>query len=466
MASERPSELLPEPWFGEFRRWVREHLALDFTEAQRRNLSAGIGRAMHESGLTDYAQYWARLNDLEAQPLELARLARLLTVTETHFFRDEVQMRALQTTLLPRLIDAHAADQTVAIWSAGCATGEEPYTLAILLADLLPEGWQALIYGTDINSAALDKARQAHYRPGALRDVPAETVKRFFTEEADGSFQLDASIRQQVRFSALNLIASDYPEPFNRVNYFDLIICRNVLIYFAEPQSALVVRRLHDALRPTGFMLSGQTEPINRLSAGLRPEMLGNTIVYRKRLPSEITNALRRTTQVAPPVSAPLENGPIIPPPAPEPRERKKTARLSLPLYDQALSAANTGQWEEALNLCRQAIAQAPVDYRTHQLLGLIHETRGELGAARDAFRNTVYLNPEALLAHFYLANVYHRLSDARELRAWATLHKLLENRPSDEIIQDSVGLSVGYLRSLISTSILNENTSDHATLE
>lgn len=454
-------ELLPDDWFNIFRGWVRTNLALNFAESQRRNLSAGIARAMQETNSCSWESYWDYLSRNPAG--ELARLARLLTVPETYFFRDVFQMRALQTAILPRLITAKSAERSLSVWSAGCSTGEEPYTIAMLLADLLPDDWRLAIYGTDINAAALEQARQACYDSGSTRELSPEQIKRFFTEtdNRDDKLCLVQSLRKRVQFVELNLIAAEYPKPFNRADSFDLILCRNVLIYFADEQAATVVQHLGRALAPTGYLISGQAEPINRLNASLYAEMVGEAIVYRK--------GLRPAPTIASPVKT-TPNTPAALKQADVPRVRALEVALpvarkhpglhsaALPLYEQALEAANNGRWVQALELCKRAVADHPMDYCGHQLLGLIYEARGEFMLARESLRRALYLKPDALMAHFYLANLYHQLSDAREMRTWGTLARLLQSKAPDEIVEDSAGMTVAYLRSLVEPLVMNRN--------
>ncbi len=463
------SALLPDEWFNAFRGWVREHLAINFTESQRRNLSSGIGRAMQETGATSYENYWNLL--MQQPPIELERLARLLTVPETYFFRDAFQMKALRTTILPWLIAARNAERSLSIWSAGCSTGEEPYTLAILLADLLPSDWKLSIFGSDVNGAVLEKARRGIYSARSVREVPPALREKFFTE-SDDQYRLIDSIRSRVEFVMLNLIAPKYPAPFNRADMFDLIICRNVLIYFTDPHSSTVVRRLEHTLAPTGFLLTGQAEPVNRLSQTLRAEMVGETITYRKGLRSApVVTALPTPPTVTAPAIAP----PVTPSPAPPARvkhtlpvvlptlrRRPDVPKVPVSLYDQSINVANDGQWEKAYDLCQQAIREAPMDYCNHQLLGLIQEAQGDFKAARDSLRRAIYLKPDAILAHFYLASLYHQLNDAREGRAWAILYRLLESRVPDELVEDSAAMTIAYLRSLVEPMMLNHNAASH----
>ncbi len=452
------NSLLPDDWFEAFRGWVRERLALDFPDARRVNLSNGIARAMYESKARDFAQYWEWLNNPLTQPLELDRLARLLTVTETHFFRDQALMDALRTKILPDLIARHP-DRTLDIWSAGCATGEEPYSLAMLLADLVPADWNITLYGTDVNSAALNQAREGSYRANVLRAVSPQNRERFFVPQTDGTFCLTDSIRERVRFSTLNLISPLYPSPFDRNNYFDLIICRNVLIYFADPQAVVALSHLHRALAPDGYFISGQIEPISRLNSGFGMVRIGDTLLYRKTsLPT--TPAIPPSTPPTPRVALELTRPRPVThtlPHAALSSVKQRDITSTLNLYEQALRQANAGAWDAALLLCTQALTASPSDYKVYQLLALIYSAHGEFSAAREELRRAIYLAPGAPLSYFYLANVYRQLQDMRELRNWATLTALLKPKAAAEVVSDDPEITVGYLRSLIAAQLMGK---------
>lgn len=198
------------------------------------------------------------------------RFTEALLVHETYFFRHPDQLRLLADVLLPRLLQERldAGSRTVRIWSAGCSSGEEVYTLALLLQGAIArsavpavQAWNATILGTDLSAQTLEQARQAHYRLGvglnSFRDVP-EFARHHFAailDAADTAWSAGAELRRLVRFASHNLVAD--PPPLSDV---DLVVCRNTLIYFDDPQSRAALASLEAALRPGGALILGPAE--------------------------------------------------------------------------------------------------------------------------------------------------------------------------------------------------------------
>lgn len=182
-----------------------------------------------------------------------------LTVGETYFFRDEGQLDLLRTTILPDLLRTRGPEAPIRIWSAGCASGEEPYTLAMLLREA---GWPrtARILGTDVARPRLEAARRARYTRWSLRGVSEARIERWFQRRAS-HYQLADEIRQSVRYSVLNLMTDEYPSPATATDEQDVVLCRNVLIYFTMDVVARIAARLLSSLAPDGWLLLGASDP-------------------------------------------------------------------------------------------------------------------------------------------------------------------------------------------------------------
>ncbi len=229
------------------------------------------------------------LDDGVAGESEWARLEAEITIGETFFFRYSEQFAALRGTILPGLVAARRAERRLRIWSAGCSTGAEPYSLAILVREILGEAlpdWRVSILGTDISAEAIATARAGEYGRWALRTMPPEERLRYFTHlppepgiRREGGFALRPEFRQMVRFKQGNLLAVAEP-PGNEEGY-DLILCRNVLIYFDAATVTRVVHGLGRRLRPEGWLLLGHAEPNPTFSAFLDPVSLPGTVAYR-----------------------------------------------------------------------------------------------------------------------------------------------------------------------------------------
>ena len=230
-------------------------------DARDRFVGILLTRAEH-LGYASLKEYQAFLDGRQATE-EWEELARLFTCGETFFFRDHGQFDLLHLRLLPELIAQHRNDKILRLWSAGCASGEEVYSLAILVDMLLPErdGWDILILGTDINSEAIAKARHGRYGQWSFRLIPAEMQQRYFHQEGS-EWLLDERIRRMVTFRVANLVTEPFPDMDSKLSDMDLILCRNVFIYFSPSAVHAVTAKFAATLREGGYLLTAHTELI------------------------------------------------------------------------------------------------------------------------------------------------------------------------------------------------------------
>ncbi|HEX5362456.1 MAG TPA: protein-glutamate O-methyltransferase CheR [Fluviicoccus sp.] len=249
---------------------------------------SGIPGICHEACLHfGYRRTEQYLHALEAglHTPELDFLVSALTVGESYFFRDTAQMELLRSRLLPEMIEAGLSTgrRVLTVWSAGCSAGQEIYSVAILLRELLgaDHGWDIRLLATDINPAALKAARLGVYRKWSFRSTPPAMVSRYFVPRPDG-FVLDSRIRDSVRLARLNLVDDVYPSPFNRTCGLNLILCRNVLMYLEPDKAAEALSRLAACLAPGGLLLTGPSDGGSARIGDLVRIEEGDTAYYRK----------------------------------------------------------------------------------------------------------------------------------------------------------------------------------------
>ncbi|MEM9163125.1 MAG: CheR family methyltransferase, partial [Cyanobacteria bacterium P01_F01_bin.4] len=213
---------------------------------------------------------------------EWQHLIALLTNPESFFYRDRGQFKVLRNQVLPDLIKRHQSDKQLRILSAGCSTGEEAYSLALMLKNLMPDidQWQIILLGTDINTHALKQAKAGIYRPWSLRGVDAVTTQQFF-RQIDGQYHLDDDIKAMVSFRTLNLVGKTLSQP-NAQLKLDLIICRNVFIYFSESAIARVIDSFYKMLRPSGYLITGHTELWNQDMSRFETQSYPESLVYQR----------------------------------------------------------------------------------------------------------------------------------------------------------------------------------------
>jgi len=426
---------------------------LVFEDSRRESLAYCVAERLRATGCADVRAYL----ELVEHPgsAELQPLIDEVTIQETHFFRNPPQVRALRQHVLPELLRAaEGRGRRVRIWSAGCSTGDEPYSIAMALRELLPSttGWDLKVIGTDISQGALAAARAATYGPRALQLATPEQRERFFLATADGRHQVRPEVRELVELRHHNLVRD--PPPDDRL---DLVLCRNVTIYFSRATTRALMGRLHQCLRDGGYLLLGHSETLWQVSEQFRLVALGSgdraAFVYRRLddVPGDRRAVLpdRRTQQELP---VPVPDRRTTARRQPVPAEVLVPSRQAPPPVPvQAVrDALDEGRYTDAVRLARLAADLEPLRAEVHYLLGLALVDLGQDAEALPALRRAVYLDHDAGLAHFVLAGALSRSGDttaaAREYRAAA---QTLGRDPGEAGSHELGGRSVRELAAL-----------------
>jgi chemotaxis protein methyltransferase CheR len=273
---------LSDELYISFRDMLRERCGLHYPERKRGDLAHGLTQAMNSG---DYADLAALYADAAADGPGWETIVAHLTVGETYFFRNGPQFEALQQHVLPELLQRRSTIRSVRVWSAACATGEEPYSIAMLLDHMLPQDqlWQASILATDLNQRFLARAREGLYGEWSFRETSTDQRARFWTQEGN-RWRLHTAIRRMVVFARLNLAEATYPAIANGTCALDIIFCRNVMIYFDEATTRQVIDRLYGALAPGGWLFVGHAEPQVGLFSQFEVHNFPSAIIYRKPL--------------------------------------------------------------------------------------------------------------------------------------------------------------------------------------
>jgi chemotaxis protein methyltransferase CheR len=395
---------------------IESETGLHFSGGTRRQFDTALQRMAQALGEPDAerAAQWllaGRWNGARS-----AMCARFLTVGETYFFREP---RALD--LLCQHARAHVARgerRPLKVWSAGCCTGEEPYSIAIALRDRVPALGSGMvsILATDLNEVFLEFARAGVYRRWSFRRTDPACLAAHFRPLPEGRFEIDASLREQVGFAALNLAGDSYPSAVNGTQGMDVIFCRNVLMYFARPQMKRVIARLRDCLVDGGWLVVNASEAASELFEGFTPEYHADAVFFRKTTPAQLAAApARRATTPsgrAPGARAASANArPACAPAAPASRRLvPKMDKDSEPTQARALARAGalsaTGAREEALRCLRRAAEAAPLDAALHRGAALFALEHGEQMLARDSVKRLLYLEPDSAFGHYLAALV------------------------------------------------------------
>jgi len=214
---------------------------------------------------------------------EFCNLASLMVNSESYFFRDKGQQAALQNHIFPTLIKAKSASKQLKIWSAGCSTGEEAYSLAMMLSFILPNWreWKLTILGTDLNGDSIKKAEKGEYRENSMRDVDIVDKNRFFTK-VDKTWHVLPTYQPMVKFQQGNLVEDQFPSLISEFQNMDLIVCRNVFIYFNQEAITRVVQKFAKTLQRGGILMLGHGEAQVDETWGLKGELLPGALIYKK----------------------------------------------------------------------------------------------------------------------------------------------------------------------------------------
>ena len=267
--------------FTELRDYIYGLCGIHFADNKTYLLEDRLSKRLEEKNFSSYEEYLYFLKYDPGKNLELKNLYDSITTNETSFYRDMPQLTAFQSGVLPLVLQNKAPnDKLLRIWSAGCSTGEEPYTLAMMMIDmgLVVKGWSIEIIASDISDRVLKSARNGVYGDYAVRNAPASALNRFFKKCPDG-YHVNGDIRRMVRFMNINLFDSDQVR--NAMN-IDVIFCRNVIIYFDDDSKRKIMGHFCDRLVDNGILVLGFSETLINITRAFKPKGVNKCVVYQK----------------------------------------------------------------------------------------------------------------------------------------------------------------------------------------
>jgi chemotaxis protein methyltransferase CheR len=268
--------------FHKLRQTIYNKLGLHFDDKKLYFLRSRIAKRMDALGLEDFHQYVFMVNYADPNGLEMQQLANLITTNETYMFREYEQLQAFANYCLPEVLSAKHSrdDKTLRIWSAGCSSGEEPYTIAMIVQDVFPQvsSWDCQIMATDVDENMLERVRSAQYGPRSVHEVPEEYRTKYLIEHGD-EYIVRRRTSSLVQVKHLNLHDQ---MAMRGMRNFDFIFCRNVLIYFDDLSRKSVVDHFHTALNKGGYVFLGHSESAGRITPAFRLKRFENHLVYLK----------------------------------------------------------------------------------------------------------------------------------------------------------------------------------------
>jgi chemotaxis protein methyltransferase CheR len=438
-----PEALLGDPQYPRLKAFVLESTGLAYYSDKDADLALRVGHRLATTGARDCGSYLDILRDSAHGPSELDALIAEITIGETYFFRHREHFDALRDLVVPELIARNRGNRRLRIWCAGCGDGPEPYSLAILLKREMAnqlQGWEVTILGTDINRRSLARARAGRFEEWAFRSMPEHLKHSCFSQ--DGRLRSIASeYKELVSFQYLNLVEDSFPSLVNNLVSFDLIVCRNVMIYVGPDLMKKIVQRFHDCLVPGAWLLVGPSEPNMICFTSFRTVNAPGVTLYQK--PDE--------------PAAGREMGvfamPSVPPPPPSvdrtPIEASVDKELHPTLGD-VRRHANGGDWELAAICCEQLLKKDNLNSVVHFYHALVLEQMRKHEDAERSLGRAIYLDRQSVLAHYYRGLFLQSRGDPRlAARSFGNALEILRTRSDEDAFDDADGITVAELKKL-----------------
>jgi len=497
--------------FERFQKLILQRTGIFFGNRRRNDLQRHVLSTSKKQNIPDNDTFYRRLFESPTDSPIWESFISSIIVGETYFFRETILFQTLRQKILPDVISRHQYDKNMRIWSAGCSTGEEPYSIAILLDQLLGKdinNWHIFILATDINKPSLKKAIDGEYRSWSLRQTPPTIISTYFHQKND-LFYIREDIQKRVMFSYLNLNTPVYPSLATCTHAMDIILWRNVAIYFTDEVIQDVLKRFYQCLLPLGYFNIGASESAHMSGTPFTLKQFPGTFIYQKRMSENtISNPISKPFEPSlfpfpPKIDKPkTETTNILntankyvarskpeafstPPPSLSIIEKQEsslslleqaekyvkerkfteaiqsyTSHLSIKSddakawYQISRVHANTGNLEEAKQACENALKYDPLIVEAYYVKGLINEEDGNLDDAISDYKKTLYLQPDFVLAHYHLSTVYQqKKDDAKAERHRTQSIRILSQRPTDEIVPAADELTVGQLMALLSNN-------------
>lgn len=496
-------------WLAPLSVFVRERLGLHFPEDHWNDLHRNFLKAADTLGYTDPVAYLHWLMNPELPASELHKLAGFLTIGETYFFREKNCFEPMARHIFNEVISRKRrfGQKQLRIWSAACSTGEEPYSIAMLLDAMLPDihDWSIRILATDINPVFLDRARTAVYRPWSFRGTPDWVKQRYFKIKGE-SHTVRPDIQKRVTFDFLNLAEDVYPSLTTQTQAMDVIFCRNVLIYFSQEQARKVIERMQTALTESGWLVLSPTETVYVTDPMLHRQHIHNSILFQKNTRQPRKDNVKRKPALPPQtfskytqysftnnarisITVPAfqlnksSSTPTLPDTLSSSKQQPPSEKLSVQqkaekLYIEgrhretiqlitehldgqpaqgnhafllARAQANSGSLDEALQNALNAVETDKLNARYHYLLAMIQLEKNTPSEAERSLQRVMYLDEQHIMAFFstgHLALQRQKPDNAKKYFTHA-LH-LLEKQPNEKPIPEGEDMTAQHLKELI----------------
>ncbi len=486
--------------FRLFQELLIEACGLYFEESRNQSLHLALWQRLQHRGYDSYREYYHLLKFHPEGRLEMRDLLDLITIGETYFFRNKAQFDVLMRFVLPEIIQRkmRSGDKAIRVWSAGCSGGDETYSIAIAMMEVVPsyQDWRISILGTDINRNALACAKEAVYGEKHVGHLPKEYLGKYF--KARGStYLLDTNVIEMVRFEYHNLVKDSFMH--ETMQTVDILFCRNVIIYFNDQTTQRVIENFYNCLAQDGYLFLGHTESLWQITDKFERVEFPQTFIYKKRLgpvreeamkpfiavpqieierwpslkeagtekrffPQELGSDVQERPKPLEEVEKPLDRKEKVQSAYEQTalrlREMKDQTTLPHPygMIDQdkddpcssltkATLLANEAKYKEAADILAKIIAVDNLSVEAYYLLGVLSYKSSDLKEAETQFRRVIYVAPDSVLAYFNLGSIYlYQTKFDEAAREFRNAIRLLEKRPKDEQVRFCEDFTVEFL--------------------
>jgi chemotaxis protein methyltransferase CheR len=487
--------------------YLADNFGFHYYKTQDVEFAKKIEKSARAFNVSDTSSFVKRVYSNKLSKSELEKFISMLTIGETYFFRDKELFEYLELIHLPKLIrERENTTKTLRIWSAGCASGEEPYTIAIILRRLIRDiaNWNITILATDVNTTFLDKARKGVYSDWSFRKTPDFLQKKYFTTPFVGKYKIRNEIKDMVTFTYHNLVVDSYPSMVNNTNAMDMVFCRNVFIYFRESVRNAITKRLYHTIIKDGLLLVSPVEVSILLDSDFNKlifdsnktifiksdKQVNNKPVKRSSVSRKIaTRKDSSKTDFKTEIVKSLSDRRKVKPKQRNDVSVSKQQEEKLMAIDSEIEfkranelfidgnygeakvifkgliennsgfindsykylircEANLGNLEQAKIYCEEAIDLNKLDDEIYYLLAIVQQELKYVQESIANLKKVVFLNPENVLAHFTLGNIYQKQGDIKAvIRSYNNVIKILAKYDSHKQVDNSDGITASELK-------------------
>lgn len=451
---------------NDFRDFVEEKCGIFFQDQQLNVLEGHIMSRMAVHGIEDAEEYFNKYSSKMIDSTEFKHLLVQISNNETSFFRNVPQFKALSDIIFPAIRKQKELDgnMEINVWCAGCSTGDEPFSVAISLLEAIPSIylWTINVLATDIDVVALSDAKKGEYLKRSLRIMPEAFIKKYFTFRND-LYCVNPLVTDFVNFQEFNLAMPQYPRP--QSGHWDVILFRNVMIYFRDDFVHNVIKKMSSVISENGYLLLGHSETLQNKSDDFELMSFDNAFIYRKFKGKEKKPDVNKEKKSVDGTSfrmvktlKDIESKKTIDSKSDKVKETVDEKDISKATLNKVKELIKANDYQDVIKILKDEVIQHPLDEEGHYFLGLSYFTENELVKAEKELKTTVYINSDHFMARFFLGKTYQHIENLdRAIIEFKNALKLLDSSNQNKV-EEIEGFSKEALKKMC-VSFINRLT-------